>query len=118
MTITSRVNKLREDTRKYNKRNSYLLKKYGITEGQYLDLLKKQKGVCAICKKPPKINLCVDHNHSTLEIRGLLCSFCNRRVIGRHTSALLFQSAADYLSQGTGWFAPKKIKKKKRKRKR
>lgn len=101
-----------------SKRDKYLRRIYGITLQQYTQLLKQQSGVCAICKKPPKVNLCVDHNHANLEIRGLLCSFCNRRVIGRHTSAVLFQAAADYLRQGTGWFAPPKAKKKKKKRKR
>ena len=56
----------------------YLKHKYGITIQEYERILAEQDGVCAICKVNPKKNpLCVDHNHSTREIRGLLCVKCN-----------------------------------------
>jgi hypothetical protein len=41
---------------------------------------------CAICKKPRsafKNRLSVDHNHSSGKIRGLLCYYCNRRLVGK-----------------------------------
>jgi hypothetical protein len=43
---------------------------------------------CAICKKPRsafKNRLSLDHNHKSGRIRGLLCFYCNKRVLGRHT---------------------------------
>ena len=55
-------------------------RKQGIdmTVKKYANLLKKQKGVCAICGKPPKgLKLAVDHDHKTGRIRGLLCAYCN-----------------------------------------
>ena len=101
-------------------RGRYLLKTYGITEAQYQELLKKQGHCCAVCLRDketfPK-NLAVDHNHVTGEIRGLLCAYCNHRLVGRHRDPVLLQRVVDFISQGTGWFVPKK-KKKKRKRKR
>lgn len=64
-----------------NRHDRYLRSNYGITEIQYNELLKSQNEVCAICHKPEtgKRNkrLCVDHNHSTGKIRGLLCNKCN-----------------------------------------
>lgn len=102
-------------------RERYLLKTYGITEKQYDQMLKKQGGGCWICGKTPekeKKNLAVDHNHKTGELRGLLCQFCNHRVVGRHTDPDLLRRVSDYLSQGTGLFVPPKVKKKRRKRKR
>ena len=58
--------------------NTEIKRKYGINIDTYNDMLKKQLGVCAICKKPPgKIRLGVDHNHATGKIRGLLCASCN-----------------------------------------
>ncbi len=52
---------------------------YGITKDQYEDLLVKQNGVCAICLSLDlKKTLCVDHDHQTGRIRGLLCSKCNK----------------------------------------
>lgn len=47
----------------------------------YQTLLKYQKGVCAICKKPPGARrLHIDHDHQTLEVRGLLCFSCNNKL--------------------------------------
>ena len=51
-------------------------------------MLKKQNNCCAICKKHKSKfarSLAVDHDHSTGEIRGLLCFWCNKRFVGRHT---------------------------------
>lgn len=68
-------------------RDKYLKKKYGIGVKEYKRMFKAQKGVCAVCSRPPKKgkNLHVDHDHKTGEVRGLLDYYCNRRVIGRNT---------------------------------
>ena len=63
------------------------LKKYGLTEDQYYQMLEDQDGVCLICGKAPDLDstrntrLCVDHDHTTGKVRGLLCNTCNR-VLG------------------------------------
>ena len=52
----------------------------GITLEHRNKIYKKQKGLCAACKKPiPKRakETHVDHDHITGEFRGLLCSWCN-----------------------------------------
>lgn len=92
-------------------RNNRLLRIYGITLDQYNELLFKQNDRCAICerhKEEFKTNLAVDHNHVTGEIRGLLCSYCNHRVIGRHRDGELLRKMSYYVDQGTGWFVPKR----------
>lgn len=104
-------------------RESHLRLLYGITLAQYDQLLEKQQEACAVCLRKAsvfKTNLCVDHDHSTGEIRGLLCTNCNRRLIGRHRDGALLHRMANYVEQGTGWFVPEKFKtgrKKPRKRK-
>lgn len=101
-----------------NKRDSYLRRVYGISLAQYNEILEKQGGVCAICLKPPKQgkNLCVDHNHVSGEIRGLLDAYCNRYLVGRHRDGILLRRIAAYVDQGTGLIVPKKKKKRKRKK--
>ena len=54
--------------------------KYGLTKEQYFKLLESQDNSCAICNTPQselKQSLVVDHNHTTGEVRGLLCTYCN-----------------------------------------
>jgi recombination endonuclease VII len=47
-------------------------------KARYSKLLEYQNGVCAICKEAPNgKKLALDHDHTTGEIRGLLCSSCN-----------------------------------------
>lgn len=46
----------------------------------YDQLLLDQNNGCAVCGKSPEDNgkrLAVDHNHTTGEVRGLLCNNCN-----------------------------------------
>jgi hypothetical protein len=64
---------------------SYILKaKYGLTIGQYEDMVIFQGGKCAICgtDKPGgngrKLN--VDHCHKTGNVRGVLCFSCNAKL--------------------------------------
>ncbi|RUP39318.1 MAG: endonuclease VII [Acinetobacter sp.] len=104
-----------------NNRAGKLKSTYGITEEKYEELLKSQKGCCAVCKrhyKNFKVRLAVDHDHKTREIFGLLCTYCNHRFIGRDRDPNRYLAAAEYLSKGTGLFVPeKKSKKSKRKTK-
>lgn len=73
---------------------------YGLEPGQYDLLLAAQDGACAICRrKPGAKRLAVDHDHTTEEVRGLLCKACNRDVLGHlrdDTEAL--QRAIEYLN--------------------
>ena len=71
------------------------LKKYAITEDHFSDLLKTQGGVCAICgDKNPR---CVDHNHVTGKVRGLLCMPCNFSIGTMQDSPERLRKAASYL---------------------
>ena len=83
------LEKVRGWEKKYSKQNPnvhrawQLLRKFGMTIDEYDKLFEVQKGVCAICfglEPVPGKRLAVDHNHRTNEIRGLLCSSCNRKL--------------------------------------
>jgi hypothetical protein len=72
--------------------------KYGITPYEFAKLLKDQKGVCAICGRNQIKSLHVDHNHSTGNVRGLLCGQCNRAIGLFGESIELLMAAAVYLT--------------------
>jgi hypothetical protein len=73
------------------RRNRMLLDFYGITLEKYLEMYALQKGICAVCKLAfPKYGsngLCVDHDHSTGHVRGLLCIKCNTSLSWYETNA-------------------------------
>ena len=117
--IPKKVTKKALKEKKDKARASHLLRVYGITLDQYNLLRKKQGYRCFVCRRPEKefkVRMAVDHDHKTGEIRGLLCSYCNHRVVGRNRDPEVMKRVYEYLSQGTGWFVPKKRPKKKRKR--
>jgi hypothetical protein len=55
--------------------NYALTRKYGITVETYEIMLAEQEGKCRICGTSER--LCVDHDHDTGHVRGLLCPRCN-----------------------------------------
>lgn len=57
---------------------------YGITTEEYRAIYEAQGGKCAICQRATGASkkLSVDHDHKTGEVRGLLCTPCNRDVLG------------------------------------
>lgn len=64
------------------KRNpSQLWTKYRLSVEAFDQMYEAQGGVCALCGWPGYSPLCVDHDHATGLVRGLLCKTCNN-VLG------------------------------------
>ncbi len=80
-------------------RERHLVRKYGVTLVEYARMLNEQGGCCAICGRPEPSNrgLDVDHDHETGDVRGLLCTSCNRVIGHAHDSEDRLRAAADYL---------------------
>lgn len=77
-----------------------LFKTHGMTVEKYNQLLKKQGGVCAVCKEPEsfrKQRLSTDHCHKSHRFRGLLCNACNRGLGLFRDNPEALRAAADYL---------------------
>jgi hypothetical protein len=66
------------EERRMSKRGAHLKNRYGITLEEYDEMNEAQGGVCAACggSNGSRV-LCVDHDHRTEEVRGLLCDSCN-----------------------------------------
>lgn len=89
-------------------KNTQLKTRYGITLDQYNEMLKNQNGFCAICnKKETKIDirtnkiraLCVDHEHISGKIRGLLCQDCNFAIGKLKDNISLVENTLNYLKK-------------------
>nr|DAX20884.1 MAG TPA: Recombination endonuclease VII [Caudoviricetes sp.] len=86
--------------RKQASRERSLMKRFGITMAEYEAIYEHQGGVCYICRRATGKSraLAVDHDHETGYIRGLLCSSCNKGVIGHlRDSVETLQRAITYL---------------------
>lgn len=70
-------------------------REYGVTPELVEEMLKVQRGKCAVCKRRRK--LVIDHNHKTGKVRKLLCSGCNFRVGQVENKWDLLLAARDYL---------------------
>jgi len=90
--------------RRVRTRDCQLQRDYGITGAEYDDFLASQGGVCAICGKTPEENILqlgVDHDHETGDVRGLLCGSCNRALGWFQDNLELLERAAQYLREGS-----------------
>ena len=88
---------------RYNKhyRNKRLMDTYGISSQDYEVLLDQQSGTCAICSSTETGRkdtwFCVDHDHETGQVRGLLCNNCNRALGLFKDNEQLLKIASDYV---------------------
>ncbi len=79
------------------------LARYGVTGEWYEAQMVAQGGKCAICgtTEPGKGRrskyMCVDHDHETGRVRGLLCHKCNL-ALGLFASSQNLQKAQEYLA--------------------
>lgn len=90
------------------------LKRYGLTPDAYNEMLVAQEFRCKICKilgtDAPRISshrgkdhkwqnggLCVDHDHETKKVRGLLCTDCNRLLGAAKDNPNILLKAIQYL---------------------
>ena len=83
-----------------NREEARYLKRYGLTLEDYNRMFEAQSGRCAICSVSVEgARLCVDHDHGTGKVRGLLCSLCNRALGQFRDSTELLRKAIAYLKE-------------------
>lgn len=53
---------------------------FGVGKREFDAMMTSQQGKCAICEDVINDSAHVDHDHVTLQVRGLLCRACNLRL--------------------------------------
>jgi hypothetical protein len=75
--------------------HNYNRQRLGVTREKFEEMKSNQSNKCAICQRAKP--LCVDHDHRTGKVRGLLCHSCNRAIGMLSDSIDRIGSAALYL---------------------
>ena len=86
----------------YKEYETKLKRVYGIDLDQYHSMLTKQGGSCKICGTTDpscgRTYFCVDHDHKTGKVRGILCNDCNTGIARFKDNIDFLQNAINYLS--------------------
>lgn len=73
--------------------------KFTIPIKEYRRLFEEQGGKCAICDRIQAVKLAVDHCHTRLVARGLLCHRCNSAIGLLRDDPKILESAIRYLQK-------------------
>lgn len=94
------IRKRQYSTKRKHAAEYAIIRKYGVTRSEYLNMLNKQNNTCFICNKPSiKKNLCIDHDHKTNKVRGLLCNNCNSGLGFFKDNIEVLLKATEYLKK-------------------
>lgn len=80
-----------------------VLRRYGLTPGDFALLVEKQRGCCAICEAALPTRTShqhVDHCHATGRVRGVLCNHCNLMIGHAKENLRTLARAIAYLEEG------------------
>lgn len=83
-------------------RKTKFKRKYNLLYEDWLKMWESQNGKCAICGKSfsKPSNACVDHNHETGNVRGLICKNCNFGIGYFKDNPKFIFRAFEYLMKG------------------
>lgn len=73
--------------------------KYGVTPETHQAMFVAQVGLCRICGESVTMRSPIDHDHSTGEVRGLLCFGCNVGLGHFGDDPARLRAAAAYLEE-------------------
>lgn len=95
------ANRKYRETRRHHllkRRIARRCKKYGISPGQFDDMLQKQAGRCAVCGKPLELfGAAIDHDHNTGRVRGITHVACNLVLGNARDDVSVLAGAIRYL---------------------
>jgi len=76
------------------------LKKYGMTVGDFIKLMREQDWECPVCSRNFlnwALKPVIDHDHLTGEVRGILCAQCNTGIGLLCDELVIVERAVTYL---------------------
>jgi Recombination endonuclease VII len=102
------VEKHRRKNPEYAKRarawdHARTLRRYGLTEEQFQEMLARQQNRCALCLlefDEARGRRAIDHCHETKAVRGILCGGCNMALHKLERDLTWAAKAIAYLTQG------------------
>ena len=81
------------------KAEEHLLKAYGMTLKEKEEIIRKNNGLCPICRTDrPDMWWTVDHCHRTGKIRDVICDKCNKMLGLAKDNPFTLLTAAHYVS--------------------
>ena len=99
--LESKARELGKNEGKYRIARGKRIRSYGISVGEFNQMMEDQGHKCYICDGDNgHIALCIDHDHKTGKVRGLLCNKCNRAIGLLDDNPELLIIAAAYLVGG------------------
>ena len=107
-TLCTRLRMKKRILNKPAAKRQALKRHYNLSIEEFEFKYNSQQGRCAICKKSVLFSgtvqnrtsiACVDHDHITNKVRGLLCNNCNRALGLFQDSPEILESALSYLKE-------------------
>ena len=93
-----KINKHYVEQNPYN----WITKRYNVSLEIAKDLYMRSMKTCDICGvewNGTKERLCIDHDHATGKVRGVLCKHCNHILGHSRDSVTILKSAVEYLER-------------------
>jgi hypothetical protein len=78
-------------------RHYHLVRRYGISAAEAVNMAEAQANLCPICRHPLPERHHVDHDHADGRVRGLLCFTCNSGLGNFSDDVERLERAAAYL---------------------
>jgi hypothetical protein len=89
----------RRNLRKHH--DTFVKRTYGIGHERVKQMFVEQNGKCAVCENGfrNRKDMHIDHDHSTNQIRQLLCQNCNMGIGSFKENASILLRASEYISR-------------------
>ena len=99
-------NKIQDTYKKERYPHGWIRSRYNLTDEEARIWYKKAQGFCEICGKvweEGQENFCIDHDHNTQRVRGILCKSCNHLLGHAYDNIDTLESAIVYLRRTGGY---------------